>query len=492
MAWLAHPITLTALVVLVVNDHLLKAAFPGALTGKLSDVAGLVLAPPLLASLVLLTLRRLPAGKVAGVSTGVVGIGFALTKATETGAAAASAVWSIVVPRSVILADPTDLLALCALGAAWYVWLRASRRPLGGRVVRLVRVCVVLPTTMLAVAATSQVWTQVAVDVVDVNGTILLGEAAVSPSRQDGELAHAKAFAASGDGVTWSTDRNVVATPEALRTVNSHVPTRQSCRPTDPQNCYRVVPGRLAIEHRSGAGDWNVAWQVSTRGRASLISNGESYVHDLYECRSVLVHEVGPRFVVVAACGRDGFVRRSVGGVWERIGFPPDREPVDLATISPGLFHLDSAIAGGVAAVLALIIGLWAVRPYTGFSATIWTLGGLSISGLLPLALRFSPDRWGLGGLIIVAVEVVVQSSMLVPFLLVYRHERGLRSDVVAAAIITGLATSLLPYLAFQGVLPTSGWIWPGAAALASTGIVGTVATARRRRVSVRAGQPSD
>jgi hypothetical protein len=129
----------------------------------------------------------------------------------------------------------------------WYAWLRANRRPVGGRVVRLVRVCVLLPTTMLAVAATSQVWTNVAVDVVDVNGTIMLGEAAVSPNRQDGDLDLVKAFAASQDGVTWSTDPNVVATPEVQRVVTSHVPTPRSCRPTDPRNCYRVVPGRLAI-----------------------------------------------------------------------------------------------------------------------------------------------------------------------------------------------------------------------------------------------------
>ncbi|WP_345393526.1 hypothetical protein [Nonomuraea salmonea] len=34
------------MLVLLVNDHLLKAAFPGVVTGKLSDVAGLLVAPP--------------------------------------------------------------------------------------------------------------------------------------------------------------------------------------------------------------------------------------------------------------------------------------------------------------------------------------------------------------------------------------------------------------------------------------------------------------
>ncbi len=42
---LRRPAARGALVALVVNDHVLKRAFPGFVTGKLSDVAGLVLLP---------------------------------------------------------------------------------------------------------------------------------------------------------------------------------------------------------------------------------------------------------------------------------------------------------------------------------------------------------------------------------------------------------------------------------------------------------------
>ena len=55
---LASPGFVLALVVLVLNDHVLKQAYPGWVTGKLSDVAGLVVAPLLLA--VPLTLLRVP------------------------------------------------------------------------------------------------------------------------------------------------------------------------------------------------------------------------------------------------------------------------------------------------------------------------------------------------------------------------------------------------------------------------------------------------
>jgi hypothetical protein len=47
-AALLHPITLLALALWAINDHLLKGWGPGLLTGKLSDVAGLVVSPTVL------------------------------------------------------------------------------------------------------------------------------------------------------------------------------------------------------------------------------------------------------------------------------------------------------------------------------------------------------------------------------------------------------------------------------------------------------------
>lgn len=42
---LLHPVVLLAIGVLLVNDHVLKAAWPGVVTGKLSDFAGLLFFP---------------------------------------------------------------------------------------------------------------------------------------------------------------------------------------------------------------------------------------------------------------------------------------------------------------------------------------------------------------------------------------------------------------------------------------------------------------
>ena len=48
---LCHPLPLGMAAVVALNDHLLKAAWPGWVTGKLSDVAGLAFFPVLLVAL---------------------------------------------------------------------------------------------------------------------------------------------------------------------------------------------------------------------------------------------------------------------------------------------------------------------------------------------------------------------------------------------------------------------------------------------------------
>lgn len=53
-----HPVAVLGLAVLLVNDHVLKAAVPGWWTGKLSDVAGLAFFPFLLVALADVARRR--------------------------------------------------------------------------------------------------------------------------------------------------------------------------------------------------------------------------------------------------------------------------------------------------------------------------------------------------------------------------------------------------------------------------------------------------
>lgn len=125
---LRHPLWWGALVVLIVNDHVLKASglFPGWLTGKLSDVAGLVVAPVLVAALVSVRRRR---GVWASIA--VIGAWFALVNTVPAVARACEMLTALVGVPWKLWCDPTDLLALPALGASAWLMLRTAgvRRP---------------------------------------------------------------------------------------------------------------------------------------------------------------------------------------------------------------------------------------------------------------------------------------------------------------------------------------------------------------------------
>jgi hypothetical protein len=127
---LLHPVALFALVVLVVNDHVLKAQFPGVITGKLSDFAGMIVAPLVLVALV----RAIAPVRGRSVMVGwcaalVVGVGFALAKTWEpathiyeSGLALARfpfrALFAVATHRAIwdehilLVRDTTDLIAL--------------------------------------------------------------------------------------------------------------------------------------------------------------------------------------------------------------------------------------------------------------------------------------------------------------------------------------------------------------------------------------------
>jgi hypothetical protein len=115
----AHPAYWVALAVLLLNDHVLKgggyALAPSWLTGKLSDFAGLIVAPPLLALLMLGLLGTRRERAIRWVAPVLVGVGFAAIKLDATAAHHAEQLFRGFGVASRIWLDPTDLFALAVL-----------------------------------------------------------------------------------------------------------------------------------------------------------------------------------------------------------------------------------------------------------------------------------------------------------------------------------------------------------------------------------------
>ena len=127
-----HPVTLLAVALLALNDWVLKRHFgPSLVTGKLSDLAGLIFAPVVLSAAIGLVIRRPLTSRRLYLCVAATGLAFAATKVSETAAGwlvSALRWWR---PASVYV-DHTDLLCLPALLVAVWIGrdeLRRARVP---------------------------------------------------------------------------------------------------------------------------------------------------------------------------------------------------------------------------------------------------------------------------------------------------------------------------------------------------------------------------
>ena len=117
---LGHPIFLVSLLLLILNDHVFKAQWPGSYwTGKLSDVAWLVVAPVVLGAL--LAAARVPAAR--WVSLGTVGVVFTGLQLWPP----LGDTW-VAWMGGAHVADAGDLVTLPALGFAYLCWATAAPR----------------------------------------------------------------------------------------------------------------------------------------------------------------------------------------------------------------------------------------------------------------------------------------------------------------------------------------------------------------------------
>lgn len=416
---LAHPVTTGALALLVVNDRILKPWASGPtgardaptslLTGKLSDVAGVLLVA-LLAGV--LTGRR-------RVSLVAVGLAFTALKLSPAAAHLAAPVLG-----GTTRTDPTDLLALLALPLADRVLRRATGLPgstpaaaagdtpagpsrvasVARRTPAPVLTALVLVLTVPAVTATSCT-DPAPLDTIGVGADGALYARIGSPLSPEarGALTRApvgadpsapsttvEALDPNGDpidrpdltydtwarsddgGQTWTT---MPEPPPDSVDILSVVPDEQAC--TDAGSCYRVTAdseGRGLVEEGAD-GRWTTAFAFSDEEweRMELRAG---------DCSARATEGDGFRSVtvdgdtVLVAMGSQGVLRREAGGGWERIavgGAEPIRTdgPTWLATL--GQAPLVLAVAGVGLLVLALL------RGRSGWRAM--AAGGLAVVG---------------------------------------------------------------------------------------------------------------
>lgn len=345
--WVAHPVTCLAVLLLLLNDHVLKAAYGTWWTGKLSDVAGLVLAPPLLAVAAACTGRPVRAGRLVAVPVLAVGVGFVLAKATVAGADLATAAWSVVAGPSLVRQDATDLLALPALAVAALVGRRAAAgasRPEPEPARRSVppRWVLALPLAVLATMATS------AVDLRSADAAKVVDGVAYVEGREG--------WSRSTDGLTWTSvdvaadhagsaedpPAQVLPDPWSEDVPSDDAPPAAPVPPARDRDgdgwpdeveepatvvvactpagstCFRPVDQGLGVERSDDGGrTWEPEWSVPADELVEL--DARSGDVGVLDTRDVAVLPVPGGFRVLAANGGDGLAVRDVDGTWTRL-----------------------------------------------------------------------------------------------------------------------------------------------------------------------------
>ena len=370
---MAHPATLASIALLLVNDHILKRQYPSALTGKLSDFAGLFFFPLLLATLFglagavlgrILPVRRAriaPSPRkpesAARLCFAVTAVAFAAVKLVPPANSAVTIGLETLLGLPVrIVRDPTDLMALAALWPAWRLWSAATRQPAGPPTRRSL---LALGLASLAALATSPCPPDQPIShlVSSENGLYALATAWQPLS---------SAFRSS-DGGYWDPVDPTTVPADVLGVAATAVTLpKVVCVPGLDRICYRVAGHEQLDASSDGGATWQTAWAAPTTrrlymqrvasGHGQLLSCGKTLD---FRANDILVLGEGSDHTVLVALGNEGLLHGRQGQPrWNRISVgsaeaTPERGEIE--DLFPPLLIIEETLV----AVLSGVAGLW-------------------------------------------------------------------------------------------------------------------------------------
>jgi hypothetical protein len=306
-----RPTMWLAVGILLLNDHVLKIACPSWWTGKLSDFAGLLFFPFLVAAVLALVLDRvgLPSRWTGRCAFFLAACWFSLAKTHPVVAAFSEEAWGGLVGGSVSFArDPTDLIALAALWPAWRCWSSTRSCRLESTSVALRRrACVALGVATIASLASVPVEPYLIQRVVTYEGEVYAG----SPAADDFERY-------DPESNKWV---DVEEIPDPLHDLLSRAPPLPvvSCVPGDPSTCYRAAGTEVVEISRDGGRTWQVTWRMPA-GRREFVSRFSQFKGERLDMGpyDITVGNTGDGHRVVVAMGTEGVLMGSGDGRWER------------------------------------------------------------------------------------------------------------------------------------------------------------------------------
>jgi hypothetical protein len=247
---LAQPFSLAAILILLLNDHLLRQLYPSWLSGKLGDFAWLFFFPFALAALLAWVVPgRLPRQvQITGLlAFGLTGSVFALAKTLPFFHSAVVQIASLAFGFQVgWVRDPSDLIALSALAAGWLLWQRGTAPQLEAATSRQKPAWLLLTAAVLLTVANAPA-----------------PESGIGCLRQANDQVLACStfgcYASQDGGLSWIKSSDELPEDCPYLSWYGDVPKEQVIQdPADSAIQYRYTPG-VSIERSTDGG---VSWQL--------------------------------------------------------------------------------------------------------------------------------------------------------------------------------------------------------------------------------------
>ncbi len=422
---LSRPVTLGAIALLFLNDHLLRRLWPTWWTGKLGDFAWLFFTPfaaaALLAWLIPARVRRHDT-LVGLLAFGLTGLVFALTKSLpefhRVVVGAAERLFGLPI---VIVQDPTDLMALVVLPAGWHMWRKRTVPPGASPGLGWIS----LPLAALLTIANS--------------GAPDYGIACLA-LRDERIIASSVywSYASSDGGLSWQAadgDGRCSAQPESGSVAD----------PANPATLYRYTPGVVIEKSADGGGTWQRDLPLTPSSEAETAYYNKRIGSAMVRPGPFAALADPATGNLIFAMGHEGVLVRQGDGRWRWV---PVGEYRRLEFNQAGAFL--RLLGGEIWLALGfalLLIGSCGLRQFrTRLRVVVlgigWALWGLTVA--------FSPARVSGYGESLLPFILFAAGVFIIPTAVDYgyrvRRSSGRAFGRLLAYAAAGLIAVLLPY----------------------------------------------
>lgn len=457
---LTHPLTVSALAVLLLNDLLLKSLWPNPwTTGKLSDLAWIVFAPPLLAFLLSFVTRSRPLAERAVFAVAYIGLPI-LYAAFNTFGWLHDLILSGLLPFTGSAVgsplDPTDSIVIpFALAIALWVWKQAGIGPERTRV-RLSLFAAIVASLATVATSPSEISPSEWLVGIGSDGKVIM------------EGPFVDHYASDDGGLTWA-----AIPPAPTEDANIEWGGRQA---ETPRGTYTIQESGIILFGangesrevystaylRKGVNQWaqKYATQKIRADSSGLYENPQ----ELVATEPInLVYDSRTGNVVVST-GIQGVLVGDSSETWRRVGVG-DFKPTDLSFSGKArllfsmLFWFGALSFSILFAVSAITLSEGRSRPLSQWRARlvgrVRRVAGILLAASIVLILVSFPFLFLLFELFLAALLAAVSS--LVAFVLSLSRQRLSRKVVAIAFALFGTALSSGGFPPFRGDIDSFG-----------------------------------